>query len=203
MSRTFTAGPSYSVTSGTVSISTPLSAGTAILAGNAPSERDTTFDGVIHLDGGDVGGFSTLYPEMFTANKPALWFHISIWEKIFGETYCDYAILAVTKSTHDFASDYLLVFGSKRTRQVFRRWWRKYNKLYDDDTINTEFLPCAGASKRIKGAIIRFKFPAHKNVIRDVWAWIVANSRARVWRVPDAFVFANDVDAVAFKLKWC
>jgi hypothetical protein len=109
--------------------------------------------------------------------------------------------------------DHMLVFGSKQTRHAFRTWWRKYQRYYDEDCVEREYLPTVRNSKRIKGAIIRYDLPIDTMTdyldatigpeTRDVWAWIIANSRARVWRTPGAFVFANDVDAVAFKLKWC
>jgi hypothetical protein len=182
---------------------------------NPSQSASSTFSYLIK--NGDIGDVSSLYPETsFINDKKTMYFHFSIWERIYGEMVTDYAFLQFSLPENDlFYQKTILVFGSKKSRQLFRNWWKKYKQLFDDETYNLFCFPMPYCSSHISGDVVKFKL-SHDDVesrmidqsainaeARDVWAWIVANSRGRIWRVPGAFVFANSADAVAFKLQWC
>jgi hypothetical protein len=174
-------------------------------------------DGLIR--GGDISRADALYPDSFARSGPAMAFHFSVWEAIHDGDR-DYAFLSRWSGARDLLSppetDPLLVFGSRKTRRDFRTWWSRYTRRFNDAEYGERCVPTLAAG-RLKGYVIPHEMSGLDTTMfasaargtatvpaeqRDVWAWIVARGRGPAYRIPGAWVFVNQVDAVAFKLHW-
>jgi hypothetical protein len=133
-------------------------------------------------------------------------FHYRVWIENYGEEYSDYGM--VFRS----GSGCYAAFGSAVSRDHFEDWYADYRaKFFQDVDPSTSTIPDPEPG-RLNGYYVsdppperdvngNFSFTFTDPTHEKQWAWIVAHCNHAVVRMPKGWLFANDTDAVVFKMK--
>ena len=165
----------------------------AIIINGHPAPCGETFDD--HLD-------------LFVLNykldeQPFLHFHFRVWEAIYKEDYTDYGMVFRTKGC-------FLAFGSTTTRDHFSSWIARYQEMfYQNRSLEKTKLPEPLAGN-MQGVFIPDYPQSNENItpgwgldteLMSLWAYIVSRCYHPVVRLQNGWLFSNDTDAIAFKMR--
>jgi hypothetical protein len=99
-------------------------------------------------------------------------------------------------------------FGANTALNEFKVWRAAYLKQFPTDGKN--LLPLLPDSCRFTGTAIRHNGVHYNETYNDIelsppdleiWSWIIANCKGRVWVTNNSFIFEDDGDAVLYKLS--
>jgi hypothetical protein len=152
----------------------------------------------------------------FSAMSQSVPFHLKVWHKAHADIN-DFGIFVeysanLRQSSQQEQSMVRFMFNSQEHCQDFKTWWDSYTKRFQDQSWSADCLPIVKQSPHVRGTLLQFESdtvdPLNRSAmpnerLTESWLWIIQHCQDRVWRVGNEFwVFENERDAVAFKLKW-
>jgi hypothetical protein len=130
--------------------------------------------------------------------------HFVIWTKM-NQNNGDYGFMTLLPEFYP-----RVVFNSEKSRDDFINWYNQYRRLFPNgDT--TKYLTPPMPTGEFSGFFVERKLPENArpsiynprhHVYFEEWCWVLANSRDKSWFSQTHILFANQSDAVAYRLKW-